>query len=505
LARGCLATAIEVAKDPELRRRAAAEFEARTLANTSKPTYDSQLKAISRIAEAANFELLPITREKVAIIGGALKAANYKSANLYLVRYKRAHVEAGYAINDELLFVLRSAKRAAQRGTGATKKAAVFDVELVAQVEDCVDPVVTGGPLHPRRFVVMGTWWLLREIEASLIRINQVSLKADGVTVTLDLPVSKTDPDGRGFVRAHSCPAAGWAACGSQSCPACTVRAQVAARNAEGATGDEPLFTCITGGIAKKTAAAATIRALVEASGQDPQGIDGHSMRRSGAQMLVAAGVDPQMVEWFGRWRSDAVRSYTEDVRAQAPQATRIASTVRSAAPATPGPIPGTPRPPFAASSNWPAPSTPSTWPQTCGQASNAAPVEVVCESPIASRRWVEQRLAAEDGEAAIYPLRVAANKVHIALRRTLELEPRSWAALCGWRFGLAPAGAVRRLKTAAGSCASTCANCRKAASRAQIPVDGVFNEPEDARESADYVSLAPSAESSSSSSESMA
>ncbi len=58
---------------------------------------------------------------------------------------------------------------------------------------------------------------------------------------------------------------------------------------------------------------------MVEESGQDPQGIDGHSMRRSGAQMLVAAGVDPQMVEWCGRWRSDAVRSYTEDVRAQAP------------------------------------------------------------------------------------------------------------------------------------------------------------------------------------------
>ena len=43
-------------------------------------------------------------------------------------------------------------------------------------------------------------------------------------------------------------------------------------------------------------------------------------MRRSGAQMLVAAGVDPQMVEWFGRWRSESVRSYTEDARAQAPQ-----------------------------------------------------------------------------------------------------------------------------------------------------------------------------------------
>jgi hypothetical protein len=60
-------------------------------------------------------------------------------------------------------------------------------------------------------------------------------------------------------------------------------------------------------------------------------------------------------------------------------------------------------------------------------------------------------------------------------------------------------------LKTAADSTASTCANCRKAAGRAQIPVDGVFNEPEDAIETADYVSLSLSAESSSSSSESMA
>ena len=112
--------AVQVASDPSLRLRAAAEFESRTLANTTKPTYDAQLKAIVKIAEAAQFSLLPITREKVAIIGGALKAANYKSANLYSVRYKRAHVEAGYPIDDELLLVLRSAKRAALRGVGAT-------------------------------------------------------------------------------------------------------------------------------------------------------------------------------------------------------------------------------------------------------------------------------------------------------------------------------------------------------------------------------------------------
>ena len=180
---------------------AATEFEARTSANTTKPTYDAQLKAVIKIAEAAKFPLLPMTREKVATIGGALKAANFKATNSYLVRYKRAHVEAGHPVSDELLLVLRSAKRAAARGAGATKKATVFDVERVASSPDVRAPAVVGGPGHPRRFVVIGTWWLLREIEASLIRINQVTFAADGVTASLDFPVSKTDPDGRGFVR----------------------------------------------------------------------------------------------------------------------------------------------------------------------------------------------------------------------------------------------------------------------------------------------------------------
>ncbi len=46
--------AVQVASDPSLRLRAAAEFESMTLANTTKPTYDAQLKAIVKIAEAAH-------------------------------------------------------------------------------------------------------------------------------------------------------------------------------------------------------------------------------------------------------------------------------------------------------------------------------------------------------------------------------------------------------------------------------------------------------------------
>ncbi len=90
-----LCVALQVAGDPNLHAQAAAEFESCALANTTKPTYDVQIKAIVKIAEAAKFPLLPTTRGTVAVIGGTVKAANFKSANSCLARYNRAHVEAG--------------------------------------------------------------------------------------------------------------------------------------------------------------------------------------------------------------------------------------------------------------------------------------------------------------------------------------------------------------------------------------------------------------------------
>ena len=97
------------------------------------------------------------------------------------------------------------------------------------------------------------------------------------------------------------------------------------------------------------------------------------------------------------------------------------------------------------------------------------------CASLLGIQKWVEQRLASADDEAAFYPLRLASNKMHVAIRRVLESEPRAWATLCGWRFGVAPAGAVKRLRSAVYEGATACDNCRRTAARAGIGLDGVF------------------------------
>ncbi len=150
----------------------AEKFESRTSANTAKPTHEAQLKAICEIAEAAGFEVPPVAREKVAIVGGALRAANFRSTNSYLVRHGRARVEAGFPLSDALLVVLRLARKPATRGAGATRKAAFFDVELIAKLLVVEQPAVAGGPRYPRGFIIVGAWWLLREIEASLVRLG---------------------------------------------------------------------------------------------------------------------------------------------------------------------------------------------------------------------------------------------------------------------------------------------------------------------------------------------
>ncbi len=85
--------------------------------------------------------------------------------------------------------------------------------------------------------------------------------------------------------------------------------------------------------------------------------------------------------------------------------------------------------------------------------------------------------MALADGEAACYPQGLASGKMHVAIRRVLEMEPRSWATLCGWRFGLAPMDAVKRLRAASFAGTTACNNCRRAAVRATATLDGPFVE----------------------------
>ena len=260
-------------------------------------------------------------------IGGALKEAGYRSIAGYLMRYKKEHIEKGGQWSEKLAAEFSGAIRAAARGLGPATRAGPFTQESWLRVATLGSaPAHEHGPVWPGRFITVGTWWLMREIEVALLTIEQVEAdEMQSDRIAINLSACKTDPQGKGFRRVHTC------ICARDErlrlpCPVCAIKSQLTARELEGATRTELLFPTAEGNAASKAGSFATLqKSLVQASEAK---IDGHSMRRVGAQMLTHAGVEPWLVEWFGRWGSSAIKAYVEDASADAPEASSLAARV---------------------------------------------------------------------------------------------------------------------------------------------------------------------------------
>ena len=90
-----MAAARGVIGDPARALQHAAAFREGALAETTRPVYGAYLRTLANLAEAGGFDLLPLTMDKVNLLGGALKAAGYRSIRNYLERYRRHHVTGG--------------------------------------------------------------------------------------------------------------------------------------------------------------------------------------------------------------------------------------------------------------------------------------------------------------------------------------------------------------------------------------------------------------------------
>ena len=232
-------------------------------------------------------------------------------------------------------------------------------------------PATTAGPMGPRNFVVVGSWWLTREVELSTARAAMVTLEAvagGGPIARWSLPASKNDPTALGTSRAHRCQCA--AATGGTASPLCPVHAiwdqllllkkHFPSRWHDGKPRDDlPLFPTQLGGVVTKEAAVETLEWAARhlgAPASTPDGserLSGHSMRATGAQGLAARGWHLWTLQLLGRWGSEAIRTYVREAPLQAmlhsPSPTTsmdidevvaaLATRLRSAA--APAPLPG--------------------------------------------------------------------------------------------------------------------------------------------------------------------
>ena len=263
---------------------------------------------------------------------------------------------------------------------------------------------------------MVGVWWLLREIECAALTIASVSNALGGGPVVLHLGATKTDIQGRGVSRAHRClceVSPQWA----RICPACTLRSQWRMRCEQSADMEAPLFPAPDN---QRTQKRHTVDAMREVFQSEIDGVtvDGHSLRRTGAQLMAASGLPPWNVEWFGRWGSSAIRAYIEDARARAPESSTLALQVAAVA------------------SQALEPRAQNTQLVACRDSTAEQPQPAAAEIARAARD------GAGDKFVEVY---LSGARAHLA-REVVALGSRGGrVALCGWNFGQLPA---RRLTT---------------------------------------------------------
>lgn len=207
--------------------------------------------------------------------------------------------------------VSRRCTRSVLRGLGGPTRSEAFDLEAVVKylliMENSVE-VTPDGPQSPLAAIVVGTFFMLRELELSAIDVGDVVFTEN--TITLSLPVSKVDWQAKGCRRTWNC------ICGQgYLCPVHILK-EFHLRERDGEHPNEPWIVSNTGGRCSKSGIESAIRNATLASGgraKDAEGnwlLSGHTFRITGARTLASWGLDPITIQMLGRWGSSAVLSY---------------------------------------------------------------------------------------------------------------------------------------------------------------------------------------------------
>ena len=277
--------------------------------------------AFDRVMAEEGEEPLPLTADKIVRAAACFKEGGYRSFRNFLSKAKEMHILAGHEWNDLLRTIARKATLSVERGMGPPRQSAPFDLdELLAFASTQVVCRTVGAPIGWSHLLVIGTFFVMREIEIAAALAVHVRIDTDKQIVFLRLPASKTDVTGVGCTRSWAC------LCREgRRRPACPYHAaieQLALLKVifgEPLTDTLPLFPVASGNCVEKKAVIRTLEATLLAAGQpttDDTGAKiygGHSFRVSGARMLASLGVDIAKIMVLARWASDAVLRYVRD------------------------------------------------------------------------------------------------------------------------------------------------------------------------------------------------
>ena len=377
---------------------------------------------------------LPLTVSHIRCVASLFKKGGYRSFPNYMSKAHDMHVEAGFEWSDQLARAQRRACRSVRRGQGPARQSTPLPLEETVQHDFPDETGISGGPLCPLQVFVISTFFMLRELEASLALARSLTFDYELKEITLHLPVSKTDPYALGCHRTWGC------ICGGEPQTPCAYHAALklfeVLKERFGAEGalpvDLPLFPTPQGRTMTKAKFIQNIEYLVCNQGLRLTGergnrlFGGHSARVTGAQFLAGVGLDIFLIQLLARWASQVVLRYVRE----APLKNLTRTTVER--------LRGT-----RADSGPPVPSNSKGLEQR---------LKKLEHSLTALKRWGAQHVQDEEAQAAwiretggrtpegkAFIVNLDSGKVHKVLLVGAEYPPAKWQTKCGWKFATLP------------------------------------------------------------------
>ena len=291
-------------------------IESRFVAESAKDSKNAKKRTVALILEtlSGNSGGIPLNVDLLKGLASALLEGGYLAGEGYLVEAKLWHIEEGNAWSDHLDRTFKQCKRALARGQGPRKKA----VEVPANLRDNPNKLTFAQNNKAVKFGVeifkFCVVWMLREIELANLTTKDIILDHTGKRVTLNIRVSKMDPEAKGVKRTMQCLCTGNDC--TKECPFAVSMDLLVKTEKFGGTGSG-LSMMRDKSTASKSQIVKTWQMLFGDK------VTGHSGRRSGALHYIRNGWSVGQVAHLGRWKSNAILAYAEEALEEHPQCSR--------------------------------------------------------------------------------------------------------------------------------------------------------------------------------------
>ena len=263
---------------------------------------------------------LPLTPDSISVVLAQLKRGGYRSAADYMSTAKDKHLQT-YPWSHQLARAHKASVRAALRGIGPSHQCAEVDPIAMAKAAKALEGKDDNLPAGFHFTIIIASFFVLREIELSTMIRGSVKLDKVALTVTINLPASKTDWMALSCQRSWGCVCLG--EFDAMSCPYHAMEAQLSLLvdffGDEAKCDEFPVAPSKQGKVMTKESVVRSIQAVAMFMGLEmtaPDGRDaitGHVWRISGSRMLARLGIIITLIMLLARWGSGVIIRYVKD------------------------------------------------------------------------------------------------------------------------------------------------------------------------------------------------